>query len=80
MSNMDIEECLVCFDETHQFQIFLCGHKVCVNCYPRLRSTKCPVCNQTIEVAEPPYSLSKCGCCCMVSTILGMAVYAQLYF
>jgi len=79
MCNMDIEECLVCFDETHQFQVFLCGHKVCMNCYPRLRSTKCPVCNQTIEIVTEDHVMSKRGCCLILSVVIGIVVYSFYY-
>jgi hypothetical protein len=77
-----MEECLVCFDETNQFQLFTCGHKVCVYCYPRLRSSKCPVCNQPIVIEpepEPESSvLIQTGCFLMVSVILGVCVYSYI--
>jgi len=76
---METEECLVCFDETNQFQLFVCGHKVCVYCYPRLRSTKCPVCSQTIELPTESYCLPRSGCCVMISIIVVIAVYTHLY-
>ncbi len=74
-----MEECLVCFDETNQFQLFTCGHKVCVYCYPRLRSTKCPVCSQPIELAEESYLLSRIGCFLMIVIILAVSLYSYFH-
>ena len=69
---MNMEECLVCFDETNQFQMFTCGHKVCVYCYPRLRSIKCPVCNQPIQLVDPSESccINTLGCCMMCAIVV----------
>ena len=74
-----MEECLVCFDETNQFQLFACGHKVCVYCYPRLRSNKCPVCNQPIEIIVADNIVSKRGCCFVLSIIVGVIVYSYYW-
>ena len=83
MCMISMEECLVCFDETNQFQMFTCGHKVCVYCYPRLRSTKCPVCNQRIELVIPShaYCTGRLGCCIMISIIVAVMVvrYSNLF-
>ncbi len=41
-----MDECIICFEETNNFVMFPCHHKVCVVCYPQL--TRCPLCNQEI--------------------------------
>ena len=75
---VDLEECLVCFDETNQFQVFLCGHKVCVQCYPRLRSNKCPVCNQPIQILQTYSTVHmKCGVLIMICVII-ICMYVML--
>lgn len=79
MCRSTMEECLVCFEETNQFQVFTCGHKVCVYCYPRLRSTKCPVCSQTIELLPGTYHVPK-SCCCLLVSLMGIVVYSLLYW
>ena len=43
-----MEECIICFDETNEFIFYSCSHKVCANCYPKLK--KCPLCKTPIEI------------------------------
>ena len=43
-----MEECIICFDETSDFIFYRCAHKVCANCYPKLKT--CPFCNTPFEV------------------------------
>jgi hypothetical protein len=39
-----MEECIICFEEQTDFVTFLCGHKVCKVCFPKL--SLCPLCNR----------------------------------
>ena len=43
-----MEECIICFDETSEFMFYSCAHKVCTNCYHKLK--KCPLCKTPIEI------------------------------
>jgi hypothetical protein len=42
-----MEECIICFEETSKFMFYTCAHKVCNNCYPKIRT--CPICNTPRE-------------------------------
>lgn len=48
MVDIIMEECFICFEETDQFIIFECSHKVCTQCFPRLRSPLCPICGRSV--------------------------------
>ncbi len=45
-----MEECIVCFDETDKFIIFICNHKTCEKCYPLIieQRPNCPLCNKSL--------------------------------
>jgi len=43
-----MEECIICFDETTEFVFYRCAHKVCTNCYPKIKT--CPMCNTPSEI------------------------------
>ena len=45
-----MEECMICFEETNNFIIFTCSHKMCYNCLKTFlkQSTTCPVCDHLI--------------------------------
>ncbi len=45
-----MEECMICFEETSNFIIFTCTHKMCYNCLKTFlkQSTTCPVCDHLI--------------------------------
>jgi hypothetical protein len=60
-----MEECIICFEETSEFNFYRCTHKVCKQCYPRIKT--CPICNtprETVIVIESTtrveYSTYKC--------------------
>ena len=44
------EECIICFDETDKFIIFICNHKACERCYPLIMEQRpnCPLCNKSL--------------------------------
>ena len=42
-----MEECIICFEETTDFIFYICAHKVCDKCYPRIKT--CPICNTPRE-------------------------------
>jgi len=42
-----MEECIICFEETNDFIFYICAHKVCSKCYPRIKT--CPICNTPRE-------------------------------
>ncbi len=39
---LQLEECIICFEETDNFTFFPCTHKVCPICFPKL--DRCPLC------------------------------------
>lgn len=45
-----MEECIICFEETDNFIIFTCKHKMCHKCLNKFikYSTQCPVCDHVI--------------------------------
>jgi hypothetical protein len=45
-----MEECIICFDETDTFIVFICKHKTCKKCYPIIMQTRpnCPLCNRDL--------------------------------
>jgi hypothetical protein len=45
-----MDECIVCFEETDNFMIFTCKHKMCYNCLKTFlkKSNICPVCEHII--------------------------------
>jgi hypothetical protein len=45
-----MEECIVCFEEKEHIA-FPCAHKVCVECYPKLK--RCPLCNYEVVIFTP---------------------------
>ena len=50
-----MDECIICFEETTDFVIFPCDHKVCVVCYPKLK--RCPLCNSELYVEVESYTI-----------------------
>ena len=38
-----MEECAICFDDTTDFLFYRCAHKVCAQCFPKIKT--CPFCN-----------------------------------
>ena len=58
-----MEECIICFEETDNFMIFTCKHKMCHTCLNQFikHSTQCPVCEHVIikpyVVIPRPYGL-----------------------
>jgi hypothetical protein len=52
-----MEECIICFEETNNFVIFNCNHKVCINCYPKIN--QCPMCRNTIEIQQIENQIKK---------------------
>jgi len=45
-----MEECIICFEETDNFMIFTCSHKMCHKCLNNFLkySIQCPVCEHVI--------------------------------
>ena len=45
-----MEECIICFEETDNFMIFTCKHKMCHTCLNKFLkySTQCPICQHVI--------------------------------
>ena len=72
-----MEECFVCFEETNKFITFECGHKMCETCFPKLRSSFCPICNEIIKV----YRVDNLKWCCCVCSSLGclFLVFSGIY-
>jgi len=50
MNKSTMEECIICFDETDQFIVFICNHKTCEKCYPLIMEQRpnCPLCNRSL--------------------------------
>lgn len=48
-------ECLVCFEEKHNFIWFECAHSVCTDCFAQMvqfKHKECPACRCKIRPAE----------------------------
>jgi hypothetical protein len=71
-----MEECIICFDKTDKFIVFMCKHKTCEKCYPLIMEQRpnCPLCNHSllphtaiqIGVIEPQQTClanNKCNLC-----------------
>jgi hypothetical protein len=45
-----MEECIICFDTTNKFIVFVCNHKTCEKCYPLIMEQRpnCPLCNRSL--------------------------------
>lgn len=39
-----MDECGICLESKPFFNILTCTHKICNDCYPKLKSDKCPYC------------------------------------
>ena len=50
---IQLEECMICFEETYKFILFSCNHKVCHVCFPKLN--ECPLCQSfnKVKVRQP---------------------------
>jgi hypothetical protein len=72
-----MEECMICFDLTDNkhFIVFLCNHKVCSQCYPKL--THCPLCNIELKELQDDVCYKRVlHCLCILSgTLLGMFLF-----
>ena len=74
----ELEECIICYEETVRFIKFPCNHKVCSGCFPKLR--QCPLCQTDIriqirpeirvEIREP-----RCEMCMLCFTILFITAF-----
>jgi hypothetical protein len=71
-----MEECFICFVETDEFVMFKCSHKVCATCFPRLRTNKCPMCNEPIVILQPSNVITQC---ITISVMLSTAVAIILF-
>jgi hypothetical protein len=49
---LQLEECIICFEETDNFMFFPCIHKVCPLCFPKL--IRCPICQSNIITINQP--------------------------
>jgi len=84
MEECILEECIICFEETHNnnFVMFECKHKVCVNCYPILIETtsRCPNCDIQLY---PKVEIYECKICkytnrsifCVIILIIFIIIY-----
>lgn len=68
MYRIEMEECIICYEEINHFIFFSCGHKTCPTCFPKLH--QCPFCQTDIEIQIPvlPTQQTKkedyCRICC----------------
>jgi len=72
-----MEECFICFIETDEFVLFECSHKVCSTCFPKLRSNKCPMCNEPIVILHPPSHIRYIGMIVMVGAIVATILWCK---
>lgn len=87
-----MEECVICFDETDQFIVFVCKHKTCRKCYPLIMEQRpnCPLCNRsllphtTIQIRSPEpqatihyFSQNKCNLCFYLIVICVVIFFIQ---
>jgi len=54
MDNTKIN-CGICYEdiETNNFNTLPCKHKICNNCFPKIRGTLCPFCRNPFRASEP---------------------------
>lgn len=45
-------QCSVCYDELHTDLTTFCGHGLCVDCYQKMKGTKCPVCRTDMDECD----------------------------
>ena len=47
--------CGICYEdiETNKFNTLPCMHKICNNCFPKIRGTLCPFCRNPFRASEP---------------------------
>jgi len=84
-----MEECIICFDETDKFIVFMCKHKTCEKCYPLIieQRPNCPLCNRSllphtaiqIRVIEPQatiyyFTQNKCNICFYL-IVIGVIIF-----
>jgi hypothetical protein len=66
MEECILEECIICFEETKDFDfvMFKCHHKVCTKCYPILIETtsRCPNCDIELNI-EQKVEIYECKLC-----------------
>ena len=86
-----MEECIICFDETDQFIVFVCNHKTCRKCYLLIMEQRpnCPLCNRsllphtTIQIRAPEqstihyFSQNKCNLCFYLIIICVVIFFIQ---
>jgi hypothetical protein len=77
MEMPDLEECIVCYEETLRFSYFPCNHKVCTVCFPKLR--QCPLCQTEIRIQIRPEREiergDKCKLCCSIFFMMAFCVW-----
>ena len=47
-----LDECLICYNNKKKFKILHDKHKVCIQCFKRLETPKCPFCRKEIKLFE----------------------------
>jgi len=71
---LQLEECIICYEETTKFKFFPCKHKVCLTCFPRLH--QCPLCQIVLRVSEPEHNYETCKVCFSIVVMMLFCVWA----
>ena len=91
MEECILEECIICFEETKDFDfvMFKCHHKVCTKCFPILIETtsRCPNCDIVLNIEQKveinDYIINECtirkyvqkSLCFMIIIIILIIIY-----
>jgi len=52
-------ECLICYENKKSFKNLHDNHKVCIECFKRLETPKCPFCRTEIKLFQKEEKVSK---------------------
>jgi hypothetical protein len=54
-----MSKCLICYENKKKFKILHDKHKVCIQCFKRLETPKCPFCRTEIILFEKEEKVNK---------------------
>ena len=70
----DLEECIICYEETIKFMFFPCNHKVCQVCFPKLH--QCPLCQTELRpIPEIEHRGESCKVCLSILVIMSFCIW-----
>ena len=71
----ELEECIICYEETVTFMNFPCKHKVCPVCFPKLH--QCPLCQTELQkrIQRPTERDPRCETCTLCCSIFFITAF-----